>query len=208
MTEQKYDIDDLNDKARRHLWMHFTRHSPYKDNDIPIIVKAEGHHIWDIHGKKYFDGLSSLFTVNAGHGRHRYAEAAATQMKQLDFFPIWSYAHPKAIELAERVLSYAPAGLNRVFFTTGGGEAVDLARTRSQIAHGEGLHLAVGQRHRAHRGAGRRRADAARVRADPRARGHGRAGRDTLVVPTDRSRHDWIARGCLGDHRAFWLQNF
>ena len=65
--------------------------------------------------------------VNAGHGRKRLAEVAAKQAEQLAFFPIWSYAHPNAIELADRLASYAPGDLNRVFFSTGGGEAVETA---------------------------------------------------------------------------------
>jgi len=89
--------------------------------------QPEGHHFWDQNGKKYFDVISSLFSVNVGHGRARLAEAAAKQMKQLDYFPIWAHAHAPAIELAERVLSYAPKNLNRVFFTTGGGEANETA---------------------------------------------------------------------------------
>ena len=94
---------------------------------MPIIVKGEGHHIWDSKGKKYFDGLSGLFVVNAGHGRKRLAEVAAKQAEELAFFPIWSYAHPSAIELADRLADYAPGDLNRVFFSTGGGEAVETA---------------------------------------------------------------------------------
>jgi len=117
----------LKQAAKDNLFLHFTRHSPLLEHEIPIITRAEGHHFWDINGKKYFDGISSLFSVNAGHGRARLAEAAAKQMKQLDYFPIWSNAHPAAIELAERVLSYAPKSLNRVFFTTGGGEANETA---------------------------------------------------------------------------------
>ncbi len=117
----------LKQAAKDNLFLHFTRHSPLLEHEIPIITRAEGHHFWDINGKKYFDGISSLFSVNAGHGRARLAEAAAKQMKQLDYFPIWSNAHPTSIELAERVLSYAPKSLNRVFFTTGGGEANETA---------------------------------------------------------------------------------
>jgi hypothetical protein len=117
----------LQEAAKSNLFLHFTRHSPYQKADIPIIMRAEGHHFWDHTGKKYFDGISSLFSVNAGHGRARLAEAAAKQMKQLDYFPIWSHAHPSAIELSERVLSYAPKNLSRVFFTTGGGEANETA---------------------------------------------------------------------------------
>jgi adenosylmethionine-8-amino-7-oxononanoate aminotransferase len=118
----------LQDKARDHLWMHFTRQGPLASGSpVPIIVKGNGHHIWDDQGKRYFDGLSGLFVVNAGHGRSRLAEAARKQAEELAFFPLWSYAHPTAIELADKLASYAPGDLNKVFFTTGGGEAVESA---------------------------------------------------------------------------------
>jgi adenosylmethionine-8-amino-7-oxononanoate aminotransferase len=124
----KFSEQELQQKAKDHLWMHFARQSVMEDGaGVPIIVKGEGHHIWDSKGKRYFDGLSGLFVVNAGHGRRRLAEAAAKQAEQLAFFPIWSYAHPNAIELADRLASYAPGNLNRVFFSTGGGEAVETA---------------------------------------------------------------------------------
>ena len=83
--------------------------------------------IWDSHGKSYLDALSGLFVVQVGHGRAELAETAARQAKQLEFFPLWSYATPPAIELAERLSHYAPGDLNRVFFTTGGSEAVESA---------------------------------------------------------------------------------
>ena len=117
----------LQKMAKDHLWMHFARQSVLEKSGVPIITKGEGHHIYDIHGKKYIDGLSGLFVVNAGHGRKRLAEAAAKQSEELAFFPIWSYAHPSAIELADVLADYAPGDLNRVFFTTGGGEAVETA---------------------------------------------------------------------------------
>jgi adenosylmethionine-8-amino-7-oxononanoate aminotransferase len=120
--------ETLQDKARDHLWMHFTRQGPLAQGaDVPIIVKGKGHHIWDDKGRQYFDGLSGLFVVNAGHGRKRLAEVAAKQAEELAFFPLWSYAHPAAIELADKLASYAPGDLNKVFFTTGGGEAVESA---------------------------------------------------------------------------------
>ena len=116
------------DAARDHLWMHFTRHSTYEQGgQVPIIVRGEGHKIWDAQGREYIDGLSGLFTVQVGHGRTELAEAAAKQAEQLAFFPLWSYAHPAAIDLAERLAHEAPGDLNRVFFTTGGGEAVETA---------------------------------------------------------------------------------
>jgi adenosylmethionine-8-amino-7-oxononanoate aminotransferase len=123
-----YNDAELQQKAKDHLWMHFARQSVMEDgHGVPIIVKGQGHHIWDSAGKKYFDGLSGLFVVNAGHGRKRLAEVAANQAEELAFFPIWSYAHPNAIELADRLAGYAPGDLNRVFFSTGGGEAVETA---------------------------------------------------------------------------------
>jgi len=122
------DIKHLGDAARDNLWMHFTRHSTYEEGEqVPIIVRGEGARIFDIHGKSYLDGISSLFTVQLGHGRTELAEAAAKQASELAFFPLWAYSHPKAIELAERLVSYAPGNLNRVFFTTGGGEAIETA---------------------------------------------------------------------------------
>jgi adenosylmethionine-8-amino-7-oxononanoate aminotransferase len=122
-----FDTEALEQKARDHLWMHFSRQSVLEEHGVPIIVKGEGHHIWDAKGKRYIDGLSGLFVVNAGHGRKRLAETAAKQAEELAFFPIWSYAHPSAIQLADRLADYAPGDLNRVFFSTGGGEAVETA---------------------------------------------------------------------------------
>jgi len=121
-------VDELAEKARRHLWMHFTRHSTYESGGhVPVIVRGDGAYIWDDQGRRFLDGLSGLFTVQVGHGRTELAEAAAKQAAELAFFPLWSYAHPKAIELAERLAGYAPGDLNRVFFTSGGGEAVESA---------------------------------------------------------------------------------
>jgi adenosylmethionine-8-amino-7-oxononanoate aminotransferase len=121
--------DSLAETARDHLWMHFTRHSTFESGagHVPIIVRGEGAYIWDDQGRRYLDGLAGLFTVQVGHGRQELADAAGKQARELAFFPLWSYAHPRAIELAERLAASAPGDLNRVFFTTGGGEAVETA---------------------------------------------------------------------------------
>jgi adenosylmethionine-8-amino-7-oxononanoate aminotransferase len=118
---------DQSKSAYDHLWMHFTRMSGYKDSPVPVITRGEGPYIWDSNGRKYLDGLAGLFVVQAGHGRVELAEAAYKQAKELAYFPIWSYAHPNAIELADRLADLAPGDLNKVFFTTGGGEAVETA---------------------------------------------------------------------------------
>jgi adenosylmethionine-8-amino-7-oxononanoate aminotransferase len=118
---------ELQDLARRHLWMHFARMGAFQTAEVPIISRGEGPYVYDTNGKRYLDGLSALFCVNAGHGRTELGDAAAAQVRELDFFVTWSYAHPRAIELATRIASLAPGDLNRVFFTSGGSEAVESA---------------------------------------------------------------------------------
>jgi adenosylmethionine-8-amino-7-oxononanoate aminotransferase len=126
----------LQDLAKRHLWMHFSRMGTYNDGaEIPIIVKGDGCYVWDDKGNKYLDGLSALFCVNIGHGRADVAQAGADQAKELGFFTTWSYAHPRAIELAARLASLAPGDLNRVFFTSGGGESVETALKLARQYH-------------------------------------------------------------------------
>ena len=107
--------------------MHFTQHARYAAADVPIIVRGEGAYLYDQHGKRYLDGLAGLFVNQLGHGRTELAEAAAAQAQTLAFHPLWSYGNVPAIELAERIAGYAPGDLNRVFFTSGGGEAVESA---------------------------------------------------------------------------------
>ena len=125
----------LQELAKRHLWMHFTRMSAYQDAEIPIIVRGDGCYVWDEHGKRYLDGLSALFCVNIGHGRADVAQAGADQAKELGFYTNWSYAHPRAIELAARIAELAPGDLNRVFFTSGGSEAVESALKLARQYH-------------------------------------------------------------------------
>ena len=119
--------ETLEARARRHLWLHFTRMSSYQGNDVPVIVRGSGQYVYDTRGKRYLDGLSGLFVTQIGHGRAEVAEAGARQATELAYFPLWSYAHPRAIELAERLATLAPGDLNRVFFTTSGSEAVESA---------------------------------------------------------------------------------
>ncbi|MEV6928879.1 aspartate aminotransferase family protein [Dactylosporangium sp. NPDC051485] len=125
--DQQPDAATLDAAAREHLWMHFTRLSAYAESPVPVIVRGDGPYIYDSNGRRYLDGLSGLFVVQTGHGRQELADAAAKQAAELAYFPLWSYAHPKAIELADRLAEIAPGDLNRVFFTTGGSEAVESA---------------------------------------------------------------------------------
>jgi adenosylmethionine-8-amino-7-oxononanoate aminotransferase len=126
---------DLQELGKKHLWMHFTRMGAYKDADIPIIVRGEGSYVFDDKGKRYLDGLSALFCVNAGHGRKEIGEAAAKQIEELAFYTNWSYAHPRSIELAAKIAELAPGDLNRVFFTSGGSESVESAWKLAKAFH-------------------------------------------------------------------------
>jgi adenosylmethionine-8-amino-7-oxononanoate aminotransferase len=140
------DPGELSELARRHLWMHFSRLGSYGDGaPVPIIARGEGCHVWDVTGHQLLDGLSGLFTVQVGHGRPELAEVARVQAETLDYFPIWTYAHPPAIELATRLATLAPGDLNRVFFTTGGSEAVESAW---KLARAYFRALGQGQRHK------------------------------------------------------------
>ena len=127
---------DLQELAKRHLWMHFTRMGAYEEGaEVPVIVRGEGCYVYDEHGKRYLDGLSALYCVNVGHGRAELGEAGARQAKELGFYTNWSYAHPRSIELAARIAELAPGDLNRVFFTSGGSEAVESAWKLAKAYH-------------------------------------------------------------------------
>jgi len=124
MTHTTAELQEL---AAKHLWGHFSQLAPSNPSEIAVIERGEGCYVWDSNGKRYLDGLAGLFTVQVGHGRRSLAQAAAIQAEQLAYFPLWTYTHPVAIELAARLASLAPDHLNRVFFTTGGAEAVESA---------------------------------------------------------------------------------
>jgi adenosylmethionine-8-amino-7-oxononanoate aminotransferase len=118
---------DPSQRAARHLWGHFTRLGAQQSAGVPVITHGDGPYVWDANGHRLLDGLSGLFTVQIGHGRSELAAAAARQAERLAYFPIWGFAHAPAIELAERLAVLAPGDLGRVFFTAGGGEAVESA---------------------------------------------------------------------------------
>jgi len=120
--------EQLQQAARDHLWLHFTRMGGYRDGEVPIIVRGDGCYLEDSNGKRYLDALAGLFAVQIGYSYgDEVGEAAAAQMRELPFYTNWSYAHPRAIELAAEVAKLAPGDLNRVFFCSGGSEAVEAA---------------------------------------------------------------------------------
>ena len=127
MTFDASDPAALQAAAKEHLWLHFTRMSSYNEGDVPVITRGSGPYVYDDRGKRYLDGLSGLFVSMVGHGRTELAEAASKQASELAYFPLWSYAHPSAVQLAARLADLAPGDLNKVFFTTSGSEAVESA---------------------------------------------------------------------------------
>jgi adenosylmethionine-8-amino-7-oxononanoate aminotransferase len=125
MTETAVNLQQL---AKDHLWMHFTRLGGFRDAEVPIIVRGEGCYLEDANGKRYLDALAGLFSVNLGYSfGEEMGQAAHDQMRELPFYTNWTYAHPRAIELASEVATLAPGDLNRVFFVSGGSEAVESA---------------------------------------------------------------------------------
>jgi adenosylmethionine-8-amino-7-oxononanoate aminotransferase len=128
--------EELQQAARDHLWLHFTRMGGYQQAEVPIIVRGEGCYLEDINGKRYLDALAGLFAVNIGYSfGDEVGEAAAAQMRELPFYTNWSYAHPRAIELAAEVAELAPGDLTRAFFVSGGSEAVESAWKLSRQYH-------------------------------------------------------------------------
>jgi adenosylmethionine-8-amino-7-oxononanoate aminotransferase len=146
-TSTAMSVDQLQQAARDHLWLHFTRMGGH---EAPIIMRGEGCYLEDSNGKRYLDALAGLFAVQVGYSYgEEMGQAALEQMRELPFYTNWSYAHPRAIELAHEIAQLTPGDLNRVFFVSGGSEAVEsawkLARQYHQ-ARGERRWKAVGRR--------------------------------------------------------------
>jgi len=142
-----WTAEELRRSAREHLWLHFT---PMGQHEPPIIVRGEGCYLEDVGGKRYLDALAGLFAVQVGYSYgEEMGQAALEQMRELPFYTNWSYAHPRAIELAHEIAQLAPGDLNRVFFVSGGSEAVEsawkLARQFHQ-ARGERRWKAIARR--------------------------------------------------------------
>jgi len=133
-------------------WMPFTANRHFKKAPR-LLARAEGMYYWDHTGRQVLDGVAGLWCVNAGHGRKRIVQAIQAQAAEMDFAPPFQMGHPKAFELAERVAALAPEGMDKVFFTNSGSEAVETA-----------LKMAIGY-HRV-------RGDASRTRLIGRERGY------------------------------------
>ena len=135
-------------------WMPFTANRQFKQAPR-LLAKAGGMYYWTPEGRQILDGCSGLWCVNAGHGRPKIAQAIAAQAAEMDFAPSFNMAHPKAFELAERLVQIAPAGLNKVFYTNSGSESVDTALKIAiayQRARGEGSRTRLIGRERGYHG--------------------------------------------------------
>ena len=121
---------DFQERAHRHLLLHFTRNGAFGPQGKPLLVleRGEGAYVFDTEGRRYLDGLSSLFCAQLGYSfGEEMAAVAGRQLTGLAFNTNWATAHPPAIDLAEAIAERAPGDLNRVFFTNGGSESVEAA---------------------------------------------------------------------------------
>ena len=108
------------------LWMPFTPNKVFK-KDPRIIVGAKDMHFISDDNREILDGTAGLWCVNAGHGRKKIQEAVNKQIENLDYSPPFQFGHPKQFELANRLAEIFPEGMNHVFFSNSGSEAVDSA---------------------------------------------------------------------------------
>jgi beta-alanine--pyruvate transaminase len=135
-------------------WMPFTANRQFKKAPR-LLAKAQGMHFWTPEGRQILDGIAGLWCVNAGHARPKIVEAIRQQAGEMDFAPPFQMGHPKAFELAERLVEITPTGLNKVFFTNSGSEAVDTALKMAIAYHrvrGEGQRTRLIGRERGYHG--------------------------------------------------------
>jgi beta-alanine--pyruvate transaminase len=135
-------------------WMPFTANRQFKKAPR-LLAKASGMHYWTPEGRQLLDGCAGLWCVNAGHARPRIVRAIAEQAQEMDFAPPFNMGHPKAFELAQRLVQLTPPGLDKVFYTNSGSEAVDTALKIAIAYHrarGEGQRTRLIGRERGYHG--------------------------------------------------------
>jgi beta-alanine--pyruvate transaminase len=135
-------------------WMPFTANRQFKKAPR-MLAKSSGMHFWTPEGREILDGIAGLWCVNAGHTRPKIVKAIAEQAAELDFAPPFQMAHPKAFELAEKLVEITPQGLNKVFYTNSGSEAVETALKMAIAYHrvrGEGARTRLIGRERGYHG--------------------------------------------------------
>ena len=120
------DLPAMSNVNLQHYWMPFTDNRRFKAKPR-LIASAKDMHFTTVEGKQVLDGLATLWCVNAGHSRPRIVEAIRRQAGELDFASSFALGHPLPFKLAERIAGIAPQGMQQVFFTNSGSEAVDTA---------------------------------------------------------------------------------
>ncbi len=138
------------------LWLPFTATKAFKAHPR-LLARAEGMHYWTPDGRPVLDGTAGLWCVNAGHARAEIVSAIRHQAGVMDFAPTFNLAHPLAFAAAERVAAMMPPGLDRVFFSNSGSEAVDTALKIAlayQRAIGQGTRTRLIGRERGYHGVG------------------------------------------------------
>lgn len=136
------------------FWMPFTANRQFKQQPR-LLAKASGMHFWTPEGREVLDGVAGLWCVNAGHARPKIVKAIAEQAQELDFAPPFNMGHPKAFELAEKLVELTPPGLNKVFYTNSGSESVETALKMAIAYHrvrGEGSRTRLIGRERGYHG--------------------------------------------------------
>ena len=119
---------DLIASDRQHLWHPFTQQESWESEEPPIIIDhAEGTTLYDTYGNAYIDGVSSLWCNVHGHRQAAIDEAVKAQLDRVAHSTMLGLSHAPGIELAERLLRVAPAGLSRVFYSDSGSTAVEVA---------------------------------------------------------------------------------
>jgi len=135
-------------------WMPFTANRQFKKAPR-LLARAEGMHFYTPEGRPVLDAIAGLWCVNAGHARPKIVQAIQQQAAELDYAPPFQMGHPKAFELAERLVELTPAGMNKVFFTNSGSESVETALKMAIAYHrvrGEGQRTRLIGRERGYHG--------------------------------------------------------
>ena len=113
--------------AREHVWIHMLPWAEFESDNLRVFDRGDGARLYDIQGREYLDGIAGLWVVNAGHGRREIAQAYADQAARLGYASSMTYTTTPAVRLAEKLAEITPGDLSRVFFCSGGSEAVETA---------------------------------------------------------------------------------
>jgi adenosylmethionine---8-amino-7-oxononanoate aminotransferase len=116
----------LSEKDKKYIWHPFTQMRDWEAGEPLIIEKGRGNYLYDTKGKRYFDGVSSLWVNVHGHRRKEIDDAIIRQVKTISHSTFLGLSHPPGIELAERLVNIAPKGLKRVFYSDNGSTAVEI----------------------------------------------------------------------------------